>query len=359
MSVVRLLLPVVFICALCSCGVRSGDKSTSDSLLYKAQYAERFELRQHGDTLLFVVKDPWQGAQNERKEYHIREPLRRIICLSSTHIAFLDALGCVDRIVGVSGRQFIMNPAVANVADVGYDKNLVYELIVSLRADAVFVYDVAGESSAQYQKLESLGVPIVYIADYLEQNPLGRAEWIVAFGALTGQMERAQQIFLQIAQRYNSIKDELSTKVVVRPKVMLNSPYRDVWYLPGDRSYMARLLKDAQVDYLGAGDDSDKSRAISVETAYQMVGQADYWLSPGVAITSLAQLKAENHRFEGARVLQQGMVFHSSKRHTAAGGSDFWESGALRADVVLRDLATIFYSELFPNDSLYYFDRLK
>lgn len=340
--------------------------------LYEARYAQRFELLTDDRGPVLRVFDPWQGADSVTYDYRlvadtsvvlqpgeVRWPIRNAVCMSSSHVAFLDAVGAVGAVTGVSGLGFITNPAVhaAGVKDVGYDNNLDYETIVALRPDVVFIYGITGESAA-VGKLRQLGIPVVYIADYLENDPLGRAEWIVPFGLLAGHMDEAVAQFMHTENEYNTLGETVTAHVGERPKVMLNSPYRDVWYLPGNRSYMVRLLADAGGDYLGKGDDSDKSRPVSAEKALMLMAEADYWLGPGMA-TDMAQLKADNRRFATLPVVRRGNVYNNNARRTAMGGSDFWESGAVRPDIVLADMVRILHPELLPEHELYYFRRLE
>lgn len=289
----------------------------------------------------------------------IHIPLRRAITMSSSYIAFLDALSAADIIVGVSGRDFIFNEWIRNssVTDVGYGGNLNYESIVSLQADAMLAYEVAGENSATSTKLSQMGVPQLYIADYLESTPLGRAEWIIVFGALTGSIEQAIELFIAIEEKYNQV-GELAAGVASRPKVMLNAPYRDTWYMPGDRSYMVRLIEDAGGEYLGHGTDSDTSRPISSESAMVMLGNADLWLNPGM-VTTLSELHQDNPRMSHLKAAGRGHVFNNNARITTGGGSDFWESAVVRPDIVLSDMVRIMHPELLPNHKLYYFIELK
>lgn len=360
---------------LASCG-HSGQQAhnSGDTLrpLYEARYAQRFELLTDDRGPVLRVRNPWQGADSVAYDYRlvadtaavlqpgeIRWPIRSAVCMSSTHVAFLDAVGQVGIVTGVSGLDFITNPAVhtAGVKDVGYDNNLNYEMVVALKPDVVFIYGVTGESAA-VAKLRQLGIPVVYIADYLENDPLGRAEWIVPFGSLTGRMDEAVAQFMHTENEYNALGEMVASHVGERPKVMLNSPYRDVWYLPGDRSYMVQLLNDAGGDYLGKGDDSDKSRPVSAEQALVLMAGADYWLGPGMA-RDMAQLKADNRRFATLPVVRRGQVYNNNARITPMGGSDFWESGAVRPDVVLADMVRILHPELAPEHELYYFRRLE
>lgn len=378
MKRITILLAVLYALTLASCG-GSADKAAhndSDTLrpLYETRYARRFALLTDDRGPVLRVMNPWQGADSVVYDYRlvadtaaalhageIRWPIRSAICMSSTHVAFLDAVGHVDAVKGVSGLDFISNPAVhaTGVRDVGYDNNLNYETIVALRPDVVFIYGLTGENTA-VAKLEQLGVPVIYIADYLENDPLGRAEWIVPFGLLTGDMDTAVSGFMHTEHEYKSLGELVaaSAGAEARPKVMLNAPYKDVWYLPGDRSYIVRLLEDAGGDYLGKGEDSDVSRPVSAEKALLLMAEADFWLNPGMA-RDMAGLKADNRRFATLPVVQRGKVYNNNARLTPMGGSDFWESGAVRPDIVLADMASILHPELLPEHELYYFRKLE
>ena len=53
------------------------------------------------------------------------------------------------------------------------------------------------------------------------------------------------------------------------------------------------------------------------------------------------------------------MVFNNNRRQTPAGGSDFWESGVVRPDLVLRDLNAILRPETAGTAELHYYKRLE
>ena len=359
-----ILLFIAIFAISCGSARKGGGQAALSDTLYKARYAAKFEIFGSGDSLVLRVHNPWQGAANVFFDYQFaKNPERkpRVICMSSSHVAYLDAVGRVDDIVGVSGRDFIANPKIQadRTPDVGYDNNLNYELIVSLKPDYVFVYEVAGENSASTQKLRQLGIPVIYVADYLEQHPLARAEWVVAFGAMVGRMEEAEMLFREIATSYESTKDSVGRIGGIKPRVMLNSPYRDVWYVPGDRSYIVQLVEDAGGDYLAQGVDDDISRPISSETAFTLMSRADIWLHPSIGENTVEKIRNQHHRFACLPVVSRGDIYNNNARSTPQGGSDFWESGALRADLIIADLAKIFYPQHFPAHELYYYRRVE
>lgn len=345
----------ILVCAIMmGCSTRGGSHSTTTyDTLYQPLYAKHFIVLQRGDTTTLQVKNPWQGAKNIVYNYHFYGTTpQRIITMSTSHSAFLDALGFESSIVGVSGPAYLSNSHHQSLPDVGYGTSLNYETIVGLNSDLYTTYEVSGENSSATQKLESLGVPIVLIADYLEDSPLAKAEWIVAFGAIMNKSTEAVTIFNEIEKNYNTTKTKISqyNQTNKAPKVILNSPYKDVWYMPGDSSYMAELIRDAGGEYVGRGVANNISRPISMESAYTMLQSADIWLNPAADITSISALEKINPLVGKIKI----PVYTNATN--PMGGSDFWESGVLRCDIILEDLAAIFYSE---EPELHYHKKLE
>ena len=383
-----LLVAASLIVALTACAPRSASFKPGETL-YRPRYASGFTVFEAGERSAAIrIADPWQGADGvEQWVFVSREGEaapegfagavitsvpRRIICMSSSYTAFLGELGAADRIVGVSGAGFITDSlitarwAAGDIADVGYEANLDFERIASLRPDLVLIYGVTSGEGGATGKLREMGVPYVFVGEYLEESPLGRAEWIVALGEICGMPDGAKARFEAIERAYNDLKAQAAVLVAgsesrTRPEVMFNAPYRDVWYVPGDRNYMVRFVRDAGGEYVCRGVDSRDSRPIDIEEAFVAMQKADCWINTN-HYSTMAALLADNPRFAGTRPVREGggRVFNNNARTTPAGGSDFWESGVVRPDLVLRDLLQI----LHPADSLtatplYYYKKLQ
>lgn len=145
---------------------------------------------------------------------------------------------------------------------------------------------------------------------------------------------------------------------------MLNTPYRDSWFIPSEQSYMVELIRDAGANCYTCSAEGNTSQPIDMEQAYTWAAAADYWLNVGPC-NSLRQLTSQNPKFANIKAVTQYRVYNNNARQTASGGSDFWESGVVRPDLILRDLMAIFHPEL-PIDStqnsahkLYYYQQLK
>lgn len=338
-----------------SCGGSGSIPATGAyDTLYAPRYAQHFVVLSRGDTTFLRVNNPWQGASGVSYDYAI-DSVGRVVCMSSSHAAFLDTLGAGDRVVGVSSAAYYTNARFAALPDVGYDNSLNVELIVSLKPDVITAYEIAGENSSAITRLTNFGVKPLYVADYLEENPLARAEWVVAFGVLVERMEKGVEIFDGVEKRYNDLKNSIKTRGVEPRRVMLNSPYKGVWYLPGDSSYVVRLVEDAGGQYVARGNADNISHPVSTEVAYAQLRQAEVWLNPSANITTLAQLRGESPLFRSINI----PVYNNTARSSAMGGSDFWESGVVRADVVLYDLIKIMHPQAAADHTFYYYKEIR
>ena len=338
-------------------------------------YAKGFRIEKNKKITKLTVFNPWGKAQNVKVEYFlipgndeipdslfgkniIKTPVEKVVCLSTTHLAFLEILDETDAVAGVSGSQYVSNEKIrtkidANkIPDVGYGQNLNYEVIVNQKPDLVMVYGVGSEVTSHTQKLEELGIPVIMVAEYLEETPLGKAEWIRFIGTLFQKEKKANEFFRLVEEDYNLLKSK-AAKVKSKPDVMVGSPYKDSWWVPGGKSYLANLIKDAGGSYLGHENPSHESYVISFENALLLGNQAEVWINMG-NLASKKEILSADQRFENFAVFKEGKIYNNIKRLSKQGGNDFWESGTVNPHLVLRDLITIFHPALIQEDLVYY-----
>ncbi|MDE6511596.1 MAG: ABC transporter substrate-binding protein [Muribaculaceae bacterium] len=365
-------------CALlCACAPhRAHPDNLSDfsKPLYTPTEASGFSItgKDGSQSTLLTVSDPWQGADSVASRLFITRagdeaPLafpgqvldgeaKRIATTSSTHVAMLDALGASDRIVAVSGIDYINNPDIQkhrdDIADIGYEGNFDYEALLAADPDIVLLYGVNGASSME-GKLRELQIPYLYIGDYVEESPLGKAEWMVPIAEIIGEREKGAATYDAIAARYNDLKKKVADSVIDAPSVMLNVPYGDSWFMPSADSYMARLIKDAGADYVYRKNTGNTSMPIDLEEAYTLASQADFWLNTD-RMESLSDLAAKCPKFKDTRAMRNGYVYNNTGRANPAGGNDFFESAVVNPDLLLRDLIHIFHPELSATPLAYY-----
>ena len=364
-----------------SCGGNGNSSvSTYADSIYLPEYASGFRIlgAEGRSSVIIESVNPWQGADSVVTRLFIardgeeppqgfegqviEENARRIVAMSSTHIAMLDIIGETARVVGVSGMDFISNDAVRSrrdsIGDVGYDGNVNYELLLSLQPDIILLYGTNGASGME-PKLKELGIPYVYIGEYLEDSALGKAEWIVAVAEIVGKRNEGIKAFSAIPERYNAIREKAADclKHTSRPKVMINLPYGDSWFMAPTGSYLVRLIEDAGGDYIYKKNNSKESRPIDLEEAFMLVSASDKWINVGQT-RSLDELRKNYPKFAATKPVLSGEVYNTTGRVAANGANDYWERGVVEPDVVLRDMVMIFHPELADSDLVYY-EKLK
>ncbi len=369
-------LSLILLLTLAFAGCRDGGSRLADfdKSLYAPEYASGFRIEgtDGRQSVLVTVTNPWQGADSVATRLFIARAgetvpegfdgqvlegdARRIVAMSSTHVAMLDAIGEPGRVVGVSGLDYISNPAVQarrdSIGDVGYEGNINYELLLSLAPDLVLLYGVNGASGME-PKLRELGIPFMYVGDYLEESPLGKAEWMVALSEVVGKRTKGEEVFAEIPVRYNALKQRVADNALDAPSVMLNTPYGDSWFMPSTKSYAVRLIDDAGGAYVYGRNTGNTSLPIDLEEAYLLASEADMWLNVGMA-DSLDDVARMCPKFTDIRCFRNGNVYNNNLRTNAAGGNDYWESAVVNPDLLLRDLVKIFHPELVEEDFVYY-----
>jgi iron complex transport system substrate-binding protein len=343
--------------------------------------ARRFTIETTGEINTVKILNPWQDTESTELVYYlipremklpdslrdrpvIRVPADRIICMSTTHLAMLKALDATDAVVGISGTGLVYDPEIRRaietgvIPDVGYENNLDKELIVSLSPDVLIAYGVSPASAEYLRKLAEMGVTVMFDADYLEEHPLARCEWLKVFGLLTGKGERADSIIAAVSQKYRELADSLEGIISSRPRVLLGAPWEDVWYVPPSNSYAVRLIVDAGGSYLFGDLITSNAVPYSTEAVFKRATDAEVWLNPGSAI-SLGDIRSADYRLAQLPVFKSGRVCNNNARANRGGGNDYWESAVVHPDIILRDLASILHPELFPGYSPVYYRILQ
>ncbi|HYX06163.1 MAG TPA: ABC transporter substrate-binding protein [Bacteroidales bacterium] len=359
-----------------------GQKDSVRSNAFKElpiKYAKGFTIRKVNNSFLLSVQNPWQGARNIVYRYLlvprgekvpegiddvqiIRTPVKKIICMSTTYIAMIDLLGETETIKGISGSSLVNNKQVRKmlkngaIRDVGYDQGLNFEEIIGLNPDLLMTYGVSGNHISSVHKLENSGVKVVYNAEYLENTPLGKAEWIKFIGAFYGKEEIAASYFDSIADLYNNLK-ELTSSVKEKPVVLTGLPWKESWYVPGGKSFMANFIKDAGGNYLWRDDDSRESFPLDLEAVFNKGMQTDVWINTGSA-GSLKEIADVDDRLTNLGPFRKMEIYNNNARLNQFGGNDYWESGVIKPHIILKDLIKIFHPELLSDHQFYFYKKL-
>jgi iron complex transport system substrate-binding protein len=343
-------------------------------------YAERFTLQKTDSCTILTINDPWQGAEGISNRYYlvkrdsglklkvdssqlINVPVKRIICMSTTHLTMIKALDEINSIVGISGSGFIYDEDISEriskglINDIGYEAGMNNELIIKISPDLLMMYGIGSESAGYVGKITELGIQVIFNADYLETDPLGKAEWIKLFGILYCKEEMADSIFSKIAESYEQVKSAVSTYADKRPVVLLGLPFRDTWYISPGNSYISKLIRDAGGNYLWESTESSVSMPFGLENVYMQSLKADYWLNIG-SVTSKSEIFLLDPRLGSIPPFRNNKLYNNNKRISARGGNDYWESGTLNPHIILKDIASILHPGIFGDYQPVYYRKI-
>ena len=377
------LLYVGVVVCIASCAGRGQHPAapvagSSDSVT--VEYAQGFTIEKHGDITLLTVSNPWQGAKNVMYRYAlcpkgkeipaeyssymiIYTPVERVICMATTHVAMLSALGKTLSIRALSGAAFVSDTSVrkaidnGQVVDIGYDQGLNYEKIISLNPDVIFAYGVGDELTGSKARLASLGQKVVFNAEYLERTALGKAEWIKFMAAFYDCEKQATEKFDVIRDEYQALC-RLAKDGERQPKILCGLPWQGIWYIPGGKTWMAAMIADAGGDYLWKENTSHESIPVNIETIVHQGVTADLWINTGAA-RSLDEIRSVDERLSLVKPFQTGAVYNNAARAGFGGGNDFFESGVVNPHIILKDMIKIFHPDLLPDHHLYYYLKLE
>lgn len=371
----KIIFGLLFVCLLISCGgsTPKGAQQQGDTLALR--HAEKIVIVNHKDYTEVTLADPW----NKGKTLHryllvpagarlpeqlpkgtvVRTPLSRAVISTSVHCGLIEQLGRAEAIAGVCDVQYIHLPWVqqrvkaGKIKDCGSGLQPTLETIITLNPDAIFLSPF--QNSGGYGRLEKLGIPIIEMADYMETSALGRAEWMRFYGLLFGAYDKADSLFCDVEKNYREyagmFAKQTDTPSSPKKQVLMDKITGSVWYVPGGKSTIGRMLQDAGAIYPWSDDDSSGSLQLTFENILERAAQSDVWLFRYNAPhpITLGELLSEKAGYRQFRAFQTGEVYGCN---TAT--STFYEDTPFHPDLLLRDFITITHPEINLGEPRYF-----
>jgi len=333
--------------------------------IIKTEYAQGFKVTYTDEGCLVDIQDP---LREESQSFHymlvpagekpsnvpegydvLNVPVERIVCMTSLQLSNFICMDELDHVVGITSTRHLFNPEMKErLADgrtkrIGIEGNFDNEVIIGLNPDLILISPF---KRGGYEALKGVDIPLVPHLGYQETTPLGQAEWIKFVGLLTGEEEKANEIFAGIEQRYNDLKEKAAA-TEGRPVVLSGELHGGNWYVGGGRSFLAQIFRDAGGEYFLPEDKSSGGLNLDFETVYSQTTNAKYWriVNSYNGDFSYEVLKAEDARYADLGAFKgKGVIYCNMSR------KPFYENMPVQPDVVLSDLIHIFHPELLPDD---------
>ena len=368
----------LFVISLSLLGCSQQQKQSQNSKKTELTYAKGFSISYDNGFKKIIISNAYKNA-TKKYEYllvprdiqippHandvqiIRTPVEKIVVTSTSHIPLLELLGKEETLVGFPNTNFISSPTTRRridaklVKEIGKEEHINTEVLLDVAPELVMSFAV-DKPNKSFLTIQKMGIPILLNGDWLEETPLGRAEWIHVFGAIFNEEKKADSIFNHIQTEYNNAK-KIVAGVKKRPTLLSGSIFQDVWYLPAGESFIATYFKDAQTNYLWKDTKGTGSLSLNFENVFEKGKNADLWIGCSMNET-LDQLYNSNTHYAQFSAFKQKNIYTFAKYKGATGGMYYFELGPIRPDILLKDIIKIAHPELLPNYKTIFFSKLE
>ena len=287
-------------------------------------------------------------------------PLQKVMLLNASLVGYFTELGLEEKIIGISSPEYVYSEKIHQLIDqgkitnIGNEQKYNVEKIIALKPDAVFTNHIASFENT-YELLKKNGIEIIFLDEFLEQNPLQKSKYLIVFGKLFNEEEKAVSRFNEIEKSYDSLKT-LARKSATKPIVLTNEIYGNQWFLPGGKTNFAQFVADANAQYINSENDETKAVPMSFEEVFVKAEKAEFWVNAGNHKTKKELLQI-NPNYAKMNVFNKGKIYTVTGREKG-NANDYFESGVVRADLILKDYVKIFHPELLPNYELTYMKEL-
>lgn len=299
----------------------------------------------------------------------VRTPLESNVVFTAPHCQLMYELGCKNAITGVCDKDYINIPDIKErvklsdgkastsdtdkvIIDCGSSMQPDIERIIALKPGGLFISPF--ENSGGYGKLDKLHIPIIETADYMETSPLGRAEWMKFYGLLFKSEERSDSLFSSIEKEYLALKAE-AAKLPQGLSILTERKMGSVWYVPGGKSTMGILLKDANAKYIFADDTHSGSLAYGPERILSKGTQIDVWAFKyfGGKALSKSDLLAEYEGYKALKTFNQNSIYQVD-----TSTQPYFELTSFHPEILLREFIILAHPKATQFGKLRFYQHL-
>ena len=364
---------------LVSCKKETVIKKVESTKKTTIKYAKGFDIVEENGFKKLIIKSAYKGSNeiyeykvynksssknlNDLDEKIIQVPIKEIIVTSTTHIPMVELLEEEKSIVGFPFSRYVSSEKTRQLIDlgkikeIGKENDLNTEILLDLQPELIVGYSVSSADKS-LSTIQKSGINVIYNGDWLEETPLGRAEWIKFFGVLFDKEQLADSIFNGIENNYLEAK-KIALKSTKQQTVLSGAIMsKDIWNLPAGDSFVAQFLEDANVNYLWKNTKGKGSLSLSFESVFEKGINADYWIAPGY-FSSKEQMLSSNKLYEKFTAFKEDKIYSPSIKKGKTGGIIYYELAPTRPDLVLKDIIKITNPELLPNYKFTFFEKMK
>ncbi len=331
----------------------------------KLKFAKHLQIERCQDTfrvtigkqIIYFSKQK-HNCISDKNAIILHYPVKQVALFSTTYLGFLERLKTISIVGFVESKKYIYADDViqrisaGKIVELGHPVN--GELIVKYRPTLILDFPPVGVMPNYFSIVKKLKIPLLFITEHYEQHPLARAEWLKLFGIIAGKYQQSVEVFDRVVKNYQLVIQRVP-QTFVPFTALIGKLYQGVWNAPAKKSYLVQFLNDLNINYLFADRPSGR-QLLSFEQVLKKQRQATHWL-PQSLWQKKSDVFKEDKRY---KLLSKQLLAHiyPNSRRTNGRGSDYWESGVANPDIILLDLAKIFYPDTFTQHHFFYYRKL-
>lgn len=372
---------IIFALIFAACKEKEAKKNDGQKInsLLELKYAKGFDIQyfknhkklsvispflNSKDTISYIIHTKRQDAiPFDRMPNELFVPIEKMVATSTTHIPMIELLKGEQNIIGFPHTKYVSSKRTralidaGKIQELGREAELNTEVLIDLKPELIVGFSMYGKDKS-YDIVQKAGIPVILNGDWLEETPLGRAEWIKFFGVLLDKEKEADSIFKIIERDYleaKKIAESSSSKATILSGAIMS---KDIWNLPAGESFVAQYLKDANLAYPWEDSKGKGSLSLSFESVFDKGQSAKYWIAPGY-FTTKEQLLKSNQLYSKFSAFKNDQIYTPSTKKGATGGVIYYELAPSRPDLVLKDIIKITNPTLLPNYEFTFFEKMQ
>ena len=336
------------------------------------KYAKGFDIITENGIKKLIIKKVFQNSKKQFEftltnktdivNNEIKVPVNKLVATSTTHIPMLELLNSENKLVGFPHSKYISSDKTrkrienGKIVELGSEQSMNTEKLMDLQPELVVGFSLHPNNKL-YTNIKKAGIPVIFNGEWLEETPLGRAEWIKFFGTLLDKEKEADSIFNAIEKGYNSAA-KIAKNNTNYPTILSGSMFKDIWNVPGGESFVATFFKDANLKYLWKDTKGTGSLQLSFESVLDKGKNADYWIGCGLYETK-EQIITANKHYKEFDALHNDNIYTIGTKKGKTGGLIYFELAPIRPDLVLKDMIKITNPKALPNYTLTFFEKME
>ncbi|KHD38566.1 ferrichrome ABC transporter substrate-binding protein [Clostridium acetobutylicum] len=294
-------------------------------------------------TVILVPKNKTVPAEY-KNETVITYPVNNVLVSSATQGSLLRPLDEVKSIktVTLKENEWEIDEIKSLLKDnkityVGDTTSPDFEKISSSKPDVAILYGGSYGLNNMMKKFDELHINYTSDNEYLEEDPLGRLEWIKFLSAFYDKEDTAEIYFNQQVSKVMATENKVSS--LKKPKVAFGMVDNGKVYIPAKNSYAAKMVDMAGGDYIFK-DLNNKSGYITLEDFYSKSKDADVLIYS----SSKEYTPSLKSMLSAAPILKTIKPVKNKK--VWCFGKDYYQA-IDKTDEIIEDLASIFHPESF------------